>query len=93
MSQFKLFQIKERLENTSYGRWKIYKNEDGVCIGTEEDHPQLKSPMPIITMATRVKEPQRQIWISDENAEFISHAKEDIEFLLAEVYKLQKLVD
>lgn len=46
--------------------------------------------MPIITMATRGKEPQRHIWITDENAEFIAHAKEDIEFLLDEVERLQK---
>lgn len=85
MSQFRLFQIKDRLEKTTYGKWKVYKNEDGVCIGTEHDHPQLKSPMPIITMATRAIEPQRQIWMTDENAEFIIHAKEDIEFLLAEI--------
>lgn len=88
----RISEIKNRVENASYGKWKIYKNEDGVCIGTEDEHPQLKSPMPIITMATRVKEPQRHIWIADENAEFIAHAKEDIEFLLAEVERLQKQV-
>lgn len=78
-------EIRERAENASYGKWKIYRNEDGINIGTEEDHPQLKSPMPIVGIAIRATEPNRHIYISDVNAEFIANSHDDVEFLLGEV--------
>lgn len=84
----KIDEIRERMENASFGKWKTYKNEDGVCIGTEEDHPQLKAPVPIVGIAIRVKKPSRQVWINDQNAEFISHSKTDMELLLKEIDRL-----
>lgn len=86
-------EIRERMENASYGKWKVYKGADGVCIGTEENHPQLQSPMPIVTIVVGAEEPSRRIWISDENAEFIAHSHDDMNFLLEENERLNTLLE
>lgn len=84
----RLCEIKERFQSTTFGHWKIYENEEGTCIGAVEDHPQLKSPAPVVTMA--YSRDGKKIYISKDNAEFIAHSKEDMDWLIKTVEKQQQ---
>lgn len=83
--------IKKRLSATTYGDWKVYENEDGTCIGGAEDHPQLKGPAPVVSMA--YGKDGKKIYINEENAEFIVHAKQDIAWLIGYAESLERLYE
>lgn len=86
-----LYEIKKRLKATTHGPWKVYENEEGTCIGSVEDHPQLKSPEQIICMAYSSE--GKKIHISKEDADFIAHSKEDVTWLIEELTRLHKLIN
>lgn len=88
MNAEKLNEIKERAEKATSGPWKIFKNEDGTLIGTAYAHPQLKDAVPVVGIAIQGKEPHRIIYMDRVDAEFISHAREDVPKLVAEVERL-----
>lgn len=63
-------------------------------IGTAYDHPQCKAPAPIITTASRPYHVERiGISMSDSVADFVAHAPEDIELLLADRDRLVRRVE
>ena len=86
-----LFEIKKRFNATTYGPWKIYENEEGTCIGAAEDHPQLKSPAPVVSMAHSSE--GKKIHISKDNADFIAHSKEDVDWLINHIEHLYKFMN
>lgn len=82
--------IKEREKSASRGPWKVYKNERvGVGIGTEYEHPQLKSPNPIVTTALHREGEAIRIYISKSDADFIANARQDVPALITEVESLR----
>lgn len=85
-----LVAIYKRAKLATKGEWEVYEESDGTHIGTSWDHPQLKSPLPIVSLSVSVKEPHHRIHIDKEDAEFIAHAREDIPMLLDEVDRLRK---
>jgi len=90
MDQEQLNAIKERVENATNGPWQVYEMEDGTHIGTAEHHPQLKSPMHVVTMSYWGEKPHSRVFIDQHNAEFIVNAIEDVPALVAEVERLSE---
>lgn len=89
MTEQELQAIKERVENTTKGPWKVVKSEEsGVQIGTTWEHGQLKAGVPVVTTAHGVG--GTTIYINQNNAEFIAHAREDVPALIAEVERLRE---
>lgn len=84
----RFLEIKDRISNATYGPWKVYESDEGILIGTVDNHPQLKAPAPVITMGTFVQEPHKRVYMDSEDADFIAHSRQDIEWL---VQKLEKL--
>lgn len=84
--------IKERVVKATIGPWKVFKSQEGTQIGTAYDHPQIKGPVQIVSGAIKINghEAIHQVYISDDNADFIAHSREDISKLVAEVEQLQK---
>ncbi|GLC88674.1 hypothetical protein [Lysinibacillus piscis] len=89
MKQEQLDAIKERAVNATDGPWQVYEMEDGTQIGTVEHHPQLKSPMHVVTMSYWGEKPYSRVWIDKDNAKFIAHAREDVPALIAELERLK----
>lgn len=85
-----LVAIYKRTKLATAGEWKAYEKSDGMHIGTSWDHPQLKSPLPIVSLSVSVKEPHHRIHIDKEDAEFIAHARTDIPILLNEISRLKE---
>lgn len=90
MNKEQLNAIKERALNATDGPWQVYEMEDGTHIGTAEHHPQLKSPMHVVTMSYWGDKPHSRVFIDKDNAEFIKHAITDVPALVAEVERLMK---
>ncbi|WP_339260922.1 hypothetical protein [Lysinibacillus sp. FSL K6-3209] len=90
MNQEQLNAIKERALNATDGPWQVYEMEDGTHIGTAEHHPQLKSPMHVVTMIYWGDKPHSRVFIDKDNAEFIKHAITDVPALVAEVERLRE---
>lgn len=88
MKAEELTKIKERAKKATNGPWKVYRDEFSVRIGTEYVHNQLKAPSPIVTEAYHVSG-KPGIYISDNNADFIAHAREDIRLLLQREEEMQ----
>lgn len=86
-----LYEIKKRFKATTPGPWRIFENEEGTCIGTEESHPQLKSPAHVVAM--EYSKDGKKINISKDNAEFIAHSKEDVEWLINYIEHLNKFIN
>lgn len=89
MTSETLEEIHNRVGNATAGQWKVYEKPDGKHIGTSWNHPQLKSPLPIVSLSIYTKEPHHRIYITEENAEFITHAREDVSALLDEIKRLR----
>lgn len=80
--------IKNREILATQGPWKIVKSEEtGVQIGTTWEHGQLEDCVPVVTTAHGVS--GTTIYINDNNAEFIAHARQDVPALIAEIERLQ----
>jgi|GEM_PF-1595499 len=92
MNQEQLNAIKERALNATDGPWQVYEMEDGTHIGTAEHHPQLKSPMHVVTMIYWGDKPHSRVFIDKDNAEFIKHAITDVPALVAEVEYLREML-
>lgn len=93
MNQEQLNAIKERALNATDGPWQVYEMEDGTHIGTAEHHPQLKSPMHVVTMSYWGDKPHSRVFIGKDNAEFIKHAITDVPALVAEVERLREALE
>ena len=92
MTAEQLQAIKERAEYATDGPWKVVKSEEsGVQIGTTWEHGQLKVGVPVVTTAHGVG--GTTIYINQNNAEFIAHAREDVPALIAEVEWLREAID
>lgn len=90
MDNTRMDAIKGRFEDSTHGDWKVYETNEGVCIGTALDHPQLKSPNPVVSMSTWAEAPHKRIYMRKEDAVFIAHAKKDMGFLLQKVEYLEE---
>ena len=86
----RLEEIKKRFMNTTGGDWEVYETDEGTHIGTAQNHPQLRSPSPVVVMSTSLTEPRKKVFIKKEDAAFIAHSKSDIRFLLNLIDVLQR---
>lgn len=92
----KIDEIKQALAAATPGPWTVYQsrvgeNQTETLIGTEYDHPQLKSPMSIVGHAFSVG--IEYTYIREEDAELISKAPEYIAYLLKELEELKQAMD
>ena len=95
MNKEQLEAIKERANKATEGPWKIFEDSEvkgGCQIGTVWDHPQAKGPVGIVNLATSVTggEIKNCVYIQDDDARFIAHARQDVPALIAEVERLQR---
>lgn len=86
----KLKAIKERFQQATYGDWKVYQTDEGLHIGTAHDHPQLKGPSQVVCMSTWVEKPHKRVYMTEDDAAFIAHSKEDIRYLLQQAEKARE---
>jgi len=92
MDQEQINAIKDRVKKATLGPWKVVKSEEtGVQIGTTWESGQLKNCVPVVTTAHGVE--GVTIYINDNNSNFISHAREDVPALVAEVERLREALE
>ncbi|MBD8836269.1 hypothetical protein IFU39_00350 [Paenibacillus sp. CFBP 13594] len=89
-------EIKQALAAATPGPWSVYQsrvgaNQTETLIGTEYDHPQLKSPISIVGHAFSVG--IEYTYIREEDAELIAKAPEYIAYLLKELEEAQRSKD
>lgn len=86
--------IRTRAENATEGPWRIYEKDGGRGIGTSWDHPQLRGPLPVVTIGIHFEEPsqkpQHSVYINEDDADFIVNSREDVPKLLAEISRLKE---
>lgn len=93
----RLSEIKVRCEAATCGPWKVFEdiheeNKPFLAerrIGTEWRHPQLEGSLPIVTLGTCKYEPNHRVTISEDDARFIAHSRDDIPFLVEEIERLR----
>lgn len=94
-------QIKRRLTEATAGPWKvhdIHAKVDGTwftagrAILTEWDHPGFNGPAPVFSTSQR-KATDSLPYCSKEDAEFIVHAADDMEYLLVQVERMRTALE
>lgn len=95
LSKEELDVIKERALIATAGPWEVFKDmhtKGERQIGTAWAHPQAKGPVSVVTIATSVigREAKYFVYMQDDDANFIAHARQDVPELIAEVERLQR---
>lgn len=89
--------VREALSKTTPGPWKVFEHVFEADkpylserrIGTTYDHPQLKGPDSIVTLATCAYEPHQRVFIGENDANLIANTPEWLGQLCDHVEALQ----